>query len=71
MTNNTAGTLANTWLTALSGIYSADPEWFVGFGSTSQQDHATMVPLPPAVFLAATGLAVVAIGRRKLNKLAV
>ena len=40
--------LANSWLDALTGIYTdADNTLLIGFGSSSNQDQVTLIPLPP------------------------
>ena len=71
MDNASAGGVANGWLSSLMGTYSADPDWLVGFGSSTTQDQATLIPLPPPVWLAAVGLVGVVVGRRRLGRVAV
>jgi len=69
--NNVAGALANSWFIGLTGSYATDPDWLVGFGSTTKQDQITMVPLPAPVWMAAVGLLGVVVGRRRLGRVAV
>ena len=71
MDNASAGGVANGWLSSLTGTYSADPAWIVGFGSSTIQDQVTLIPLPPPVWLAAVGLVSVVVGRRRLGRVAV
>ena len=72
MSNGVAGGQANDWLDMLSGSYPVDPDWLVGFKSTSFQDQiTTMVPLPAPVWMAAVGLLGVVVGRRTLGRVAV
>jgi hypothetical protein len=51
---NAARTLANTWLAELPGLTATAP--MVAFGSPTNQDFITVVPVPPSVALFAGGL---------------